>query len=48
MFKDKQYTEQKCLQTNSILKKMFNDKQYTCAAEAIFCCPTENSHHLKS
>ncbi len=19
-----------------------------CAAEAIFCCPTENSHHLKS
>ncbi len=21
---------------------------YCCAAEAIFCCPTENSHHLKS
>ncbi len=21
---------------------------YECAAEAIFCCPTENSHHLKS
>jgi hypothetical protein len=20
----------------------------SCAAEAIFCCPTENSHHLKS
>ena len=19
-----------------------------CAAEAIFCCPTENSHHLKT
>ncbi len=21
---------------------------YSCAAEAIFCCPTENSHRLKS
>jgi hypothetical protein len=20
---------------------------YSCAAEAIFCCPTENSHHLE-
>ncbi len=22
--------------------------QRNCAVEAIFCCPTENSHHLKS
>ncbi len=21
---------------------------YACAAEAIFCCPTENIHHFKS
>ncbi len=28
----------------------WNECMYTyyCAAEAIFCCPTENSHHLKS
>jgi hypothetical protein len=23
-------------------------KEPRCAPEAIFCCPTENSHHLKS
>jgi hypothetical protein len=28
---------------------MLRMKKYAdCAAEAIFCCPTENSHHLEA
>ncbi len=30
-----------------LIKKIFFFVR-DCAAEAIFCCPTENSHHLKS
>ncbi len=30
------------------LDPSFKTLQRCCAAEAIFCCPTENSHHLKS
>ncbi len=29
-------------------ESVYIDAVSLCAAEAIFCCPTENSHHLKS
>ena len=40
--------------TQNFTKQHLDARFYTkiaitfCAAEAIFCCPTENSHHLKS
>jgi hypothetical protein len=29
-------------------RNMSSRSLHMCTAEAIFCCPTENSHHLKS